>query len=260
MTRQLSELGQDPNTELVPALKAAFDGLEGRELLAPLITRAFPGRIALVSSFGAESVVLLHMVAQVDRSTPVLFLNTGKLFGETLAYRESLVERFGLMDVRDLRPDPVETAHRDPSGDLWNSDAEACCWFRKVLPLQRALTGFSAWITGRKRFQTPGRASLETFEEEFDRVKVNPLAGWPLKRIVRYIEDNDLPRHPLVEKGYASIGCAPCTSPVSSKEDARAGRWRGDVKTECGIHYDGLSPVRAKATENDTAYVMGKPD
>ncbi|MDA7949087.1 MAG: phosphoadenylyl-sulfate reductase [Hyphomicrobiaceae bacterium] len=214
-----------------------FSGLSGRDLMEPLITRVFPGRVAMVSSFGAESVVLLHMLASIDRATPVIFLNTGKLFGETLAYREMLAERFGLTDVRDVRPDPVDAARSDPHGDLWNSDATACCWFRKVLPLQCALTGFSAWITGRKRFQSPGRASLEPVEIEFDRVRVNPLARWSPADIAAYAAKHNLPEHPLVKKGYPSIGCAPCTAPVDAGADARSGRWRDQDKSECGIHF-----------------------
>lgn len=233
-------------------LEEVFGGLEGRDVLEPLITRVFAGRIALVSSFGAESAVLLHMVASIDRATPVIFLNTGKLFGETLAYRETVVEQFGLTNVQDIRPDPVDAARSDPAGDLWNSNVAACCHIRKVLPLQRALSGYTAWITGRKRFQTPGRASIETFETEFEKIKINPLAGWSPERVMAYMEEHDLPPHPLVELGYKSIGCAPCTSPVGASEDARAGRWRGAGRDECGIHTVGGKFVRS-AKEKETA-------
>lgn len=243
---------RDVSPGLHATLDAHYGALEGRDLLEPLITRVFPGRIALISSFGAESVALLHMVAAIDRATPVIFLNTGKLFGETLAYRESVVEHFGLTDVRDIRPDPVDAARTDPQGDLWNRDAAACCWFRKVLPLQRALTGFSAWVTGRKQFQSSGRASLSTFETEFDRIKINPLANWSIEQIAEYIAEHDLPKHPLVAQGYASIGCAPCTSPVAASEDARAGRWRGEEKDECGIHFsDDGQVVRSTSIQSE---------
>lgn len=238
-----------------------FGGLDGRDLLEPLITRVFPGRIALVSSFGAESAVLLHMVASIDRATPVIFLNTGKLFGETLAYRETVVERLGLMDVRDVRPDPVDAARADPKGDLWNRNGASCCWFRKVLPLQRSLTGFSAWITGRKRFQTAGRASIGTFETEFDRIKVNPLAGWTPERIAAYMSEHDLPAHPLVAQGYASIGCAPCTAPVGVSEDARSGRWRDQDRNECGIHIVQGRVMRAPAArDSESGAGAGRAD
>lgn len=244
-------IGPDASDTACRKLGDYYGGLEGRDLLEPLISRVYAGRIALVSSFGAESAVLLHMIAGIDRSTPVIFLNTGKLFGETLAYRETIVERFGLRDVRDIRPDPVDAARSDPTGDLWNRDGAACCWFRKVLPLQRALTGFSAWITGRKRFQSQGRASLNVFETEFERVKVNPLAGWSPERIAAYMAEHDLPAHPLVAEGYTSIGCAPCTSPVGASEDARNGRWRGQDRSECGIHIVKGKVVRASGASGD---------
>jgi phosphoadenosine phosphosulfate reductase len=251
MIQMQGDIDRDASPRLHATLDAHYGGFEGRDLLEPLITRVFPGRIALVSSFGAESVVLLHMVAAIDRTTLVIFLNTGKLFGETLAYRESVVERFGLTDVRDVRPDPVDAARTDPKGDLWNRDAASCCWFRKVLPLKRALTGFSAWVTGRKRFQSSGRASLGTFETEFDRIKINPLVNWPAERIAAYIDEHDLPGHPLVAQGYASIGCGPCTSPVGVSEDMRAGRWRGMDKTECGIHFKDGQLNRSDASQRD---------
>ena len=217
-------------------LEAAYGNLDGSDLLRPLITRVFPGRIALVSSFGAESAVLLHMVARIDRRTPVIFLDTGKLFGETLAYRETLVQRLGLTDVRDVRPDPAEIARVDPSGTLWNTDGNACCWVRKVLPLQRALTGFSAWITGRKRFQAGGREHLGAVETDGERIKINPLVTWSHDQVLAYLADNGLPRHPLVDQGYPSIGCAPCTAPAAANAPTRSGRWQGSGKNECGIH------------------------
>lgn len=245
MTQMHRRIEPDISFEPHAALDTYYGALGGRDLLEPLIERIFPGRIALVSSFGAESAVLLHMVAAIDRTLPVIFLNTGKLFGETLAYRESLAERFGLSDVRDIRPDPLDTARLDPAGDLWNTDIAACCGFRKVLPLQRALAGFSAWITGRKQFQSSGRASLNKFESDFPRIKINPLADWPAQRMAAYVVRHNLPVHPLVAQGYSSIGCAPCTSPVRFSDDARAGRWRGSEQTECGIHIAGGQILRA---------------
>lgn len=233
----------DATARLCRRLDTSYGALEGAELLGLLIARVFRGRIALVSSFGAESAVLLHMVAMIDRRTPVIFLNTGKLFGETLAYREELAERLGLTDVRDIRPDPVDAGRGDPDGMLWNRDADACCWFRKVLPLEHALTGFSAWITGRKRFQGGERQALPVFEIDMERVKVNPLAGWAANRLRAYMEEHGLPAHPLTAQGYASIGCAPCSAPAMASEDPRAGRWQGMAKSECGIHFteDGLA-------------------
>ena len=208
----------------------------------------FPGRIALVSSFGAESAVLLHMIAAIDRTTPVIFLDTGKLFPETLQYRETLAARLGLSDIRIARPERARIAKLDSAGDLWRSDPDSCCWQRKVEPLDAALAGFAAWITGRKRFQGGARAALEPIEREPDgRVKVNPLADWTEADIAAYFARHDLPPHPLAARGFRSIGCAPCTRPVRPGEDARAGRWAGRAKTECGIHLRRPAPERLPA-------------
>ena len=127
-------------------------------------------------------------------------------------------------------------AAEDPENFLWASNPDRCCEIRKVLPLAEALEGYDAWITGRKRFQAQSRGDLALFESEGGRIKVNPLAHWPAVKILDYLDAFDLPRHPLVDKGYLSIGCIPCTSPVKPGEDPRAGRWRGAAKVECGLH------------------------
>ena len=195
------------------------------------------GRLALVSSFGAESVVLLHLVAMVDRRTPVLFIDTQMLFAETLVYQQELAERLALENLRIITADDAAIAARDPQATLHLRDTDACCDLRKTLPLQQALAGYDGWITGRKRYQGSTRQALEFFEADGpDRIKVNPLAHWTRDDITAYMDENRLPRHPLVAKGYPSIGCAPCTSPVAPGEDPRAGRWRGQDKNECGIH------------------------
>jgi len=214
-----------------------------RLLLDDAINGFFRGRIALVSSFGAEAAVLLHLVAQIDRHVPVIFVDTGKLFGETLRYREALVDRLGFTDVRSVEPDPLELARRDPDGLLFASDPDACCALRKVEPLERALAGFSAWINGRKRFQGGLRGAIPVVEEADGRIKVNPLARWSARETEAYFAAYDLPHHPLEAEGYRSVGCMPCSSPVKPGEDARAGRWRGRDKSECGIHL--ARPVRA---------------
>ncbi len=194
------------------------------------------GNIALVSSFGAESVVLLHMAAVIDPETPVLFVDTELLFTETLLYQQEVSERLGLRNLRIIRAEDI--AEKDPYGALRFSDKDACCSLRKTAPLQNALAGYEGWITGRKRFQAGSRAALDFFEVEdgTGRMKINPLAHWAPEDVRAYMEENRLPRHPLVAKGYPSIGCAPCTTPVADGEDPRAGRWRGDNKEECGIH------------------------
>ncbi|RKF15220.1 phosphoadenylyl-sulfate reductase [Roseovarius spongiae] len=207
-------------------------------VLRHALTAPESGRLALVSSFGAESVVLLHMVSVIERATPVIFLDTEMLFAETLVYQQELTERLGLRDVRIVRADAAERAAEDPDATLHLRDADACCALRKSRPLARALAGFDGWITGRKRFQGGARAHMDFFEPEpaTGRMKINPLAHWTQEDVRTYMEENRLPRHPLVARGYPSIGCMPCTSPVQDHEDARAGRWRGAAKTECGIH------------------------
>ena len=198
--------------------------------------QTFPGRIAMVSSFGSESAVLLHMLSRVDASAPVLFLDTGKLFGQTLDYRKRLAAELGLSDVRDLRPAYADLAVVDPKADLWRSDPDACCAIRKVAPLDLGLQGFDAWITGRKRFHGGTRLHLPVVEQAQGRLKFNPLARFDRVALQAYAAQHRLPAHPLVAAGYASVGCWPCTKPTEAGQDVRAGRWAGSEKTECGIH------------------------
>ena len=197
------------------------------------------GQLALVSSFGAESVVLLHMVSVTRRETPVIFIDTEMLFTETLVYQQELAERLALRDLRIIRAAPAALAAHDPDDTLNQRDTDACCALRKTEPLQRALNGFDGWITGRKRYQSGTRAALDFFEVEegTERIKVNPLAHWTRDDLQTYMDENRLPRHPLVARGYPSIGCTPCTTPVRPGEDPRSGRWRDQDKTECGIHF-----------------------
>jgi phosphoadenosine phosphosulfate reductase len=226
-----------------PAIRADADALNRRyagasalAVIEAAVRDHFAGRVALVSSFGAESAVLLHLVAQVDRSVPVVFLDTLKLFPETLAYRDRLVTELGLTDVRSVQPDPARLSLKDQHGALWMTNPDLCCHIRKTEPLQRALLGFEAWFTGRKRFQSSARAALSLFEPDGERIKINPLANWSGDELKAYTARHALPEHPLVAKGYPSIGCVPCTTKVAPGEDERAGRWRGTEKVECGIH------------------------
>ncbi|WP_426255888.1 phosphoadenylyl-sulfate reductase [Sphingomonas sp. DC2300-3] len=222
------------------AMQIRFAGMPAPEMLRELLTGELAGRIASVSSYGAESAVLLHMVAQIDKDVPVIFTNTQKMFGETLAYRDELSERLGLTDLRVFRPDPRVLALRDATGMRWSYDPDGCCEIRKVEPLRRALGPFDAWISGRKGFQAGTRTALPRFEEDDGRLKINPLADWSKDQLDAYFAEHDLPRHPLEAQGYLSIGCAPCTSKVRPGEDPRAGRWRGWDKVECGIHVSTL--------------------
>ncbi|MGH2340624.1 phosphoadenylyl-sulfate reductase [Segnochrobactraceae bacterium EtOH-i3] len=221
------------------ARAARLDALHGSKDAAGILRAAiaaFPGKLALVSSFGADAATLLHLVSTVEPSLPVIFIDTGKHFGDTLTYRDRLVARFGLTDVRSVGPDPERLAAEDPEGALWFHEADRCCAVRKVEPLARALEGFDAWITGRKRYQAATRSGLHAFEADGARVKVNPLIAWSRDDVHAYITTHDLPPHPLVAQGFPSIGCMPCTDRVAPGEDERAGRWRGQAKTECGIH------------------------
>ncbi|TDL79466.1 phosphoadenylyl-sulfate reductase [Palleronia sediminis] len=243
-----------PAADRVAELNRRYAHHAAADVLAHALRDPALGRTALVSSFGAESVVLLHMVARAAPETPVLFLDTGMLFPETLAYREMLVARLGLRDLRRLTPDPAELARADPEGRLHLDDPDACCARRKTRPLARALAPFDAWITGRKRYQGGARAALEFFEVEpgTGRIKVNPLAHWRPGDLQDYIDNNRLPRHPLVAQGYPSVGCMPCTGRVAAGEDPRAGRWRGQAKTECGIHVTGGRVARAPRPPQET--------
>jgi phosphoadenosine phosphosulfate reductase len=211
-----------------------FDGID---ILEPLIKRDFKDRIALVSSFGAESAVLLHMAAQVDRNVPVVFIDTDKLFWETKSYRSKLVDHLGLTNIRIIHPDAATVAEHDPDGELNARNADLCCRIRKVEPLERALNGFSAWISGRKRFHGGVRSSVPTLEVVDGRLKVEPLARFTAADLTAYFRHYDLPQHPLAEQGYRSIGCMPCTVKAGNDDDPRAGRWSGSGKTECGIHW-----------------------
>lgn len=216
---------------------------------ADVLRRAFRAtpNLALVSSFGAESVALLHLAARVRPDVPVIFIDTMLLFAETLSYQREVARKFGLKKVRIIRAD---TSRSDPDDTLHQRDPDACCDLRKTQVLNEALADFDGWITGRKRYQSGQRAELPAFEveEATGRIKVNPLAHWTRDDVRTYIEENDLPRHPLVSQGYPSIGCAPCTSPVREGEDARAGRWRGQDKDECGIHFVDGKMVRKGET------------
>ena len=225
-----------------PTLEERADAFDREaQLLTPgeivaAALREFRGRIALVSSFGAESAALLHLVASVDPATPVLFIDTGKHFVQTNAYREELTDFLGLANVLRIRPGEDEVSQSDAKGDLWRRDNDACCSLRKVRPLSRALEGYDAWITGRKRMHGSLRSFLPLVEAAPPHIKVNPLARWSAADLENYASAHGLPPHPLVENGFSSIGCWPCTAPTAPGDDARAGRWRGLAKTECGIH------------------------
>lgn len=209
-----------------------------QDILRAAISREWPGELTYVSSFGAESVVMLSLIAEVDPSLPVVFIDTGMHFPQTLDYKDEVIARLGLTGVREIMPNETERKVLDPKNMLWKTDADACCALRKVRPLEPALEGFGAWITGRKRFHGGARMSLAVFEHADGRYKVNPLANWTQADVDAYLEAKDLPRHPLVAQGYPSIGCWPCTQPAADPNDPRSGRWAGQNKSECGLHVE----------------------
>ena len=225
-------------TELPPA--AALDEVlhhaSPAEVIAAAVKIVGRERLALVSSFGTESAALLKVMADVDPAIPVIFLDTGWLFQETLDYRDTLTQQLGLTDVRSIKPLEQTLLREDPDKELWFSDPDACCRIRKVEPLARALTPFAGWINGRKRFQGGARADIPVVEQHGARLKFNPFAHVAREEIEAIYKSANLPPHPMVAKGFLSVGCMPCTSRTSADEDARAGRWRGRPKTECGIH------------------------
>ena len=226
--------------EVAVRLNQQFEGHEAREILRGLIEQGLVGDLATVSSFGAESAVLLHLISEVAPNLPVLFLDTGKHFPETLAYRDEVVSKLGLTNLRNLTPDAQTLTAKDETGLRWSYDPDGCCEIRKVIPLANALAGYDSTLTGRKAFQNASRANLPRFEVDTSdsqgRLKINPLIDWTADDIQTYFEEHDLPRHPLVEQGYPSIGCGPCTHKVAPGDDPRSGRWKGWDKTECGIH------------------------
>ena len=199
----------------------------------------WPGELAAVSSFGADSAVLLHMIAEFDRDLPVMFLDTGKHFEETHDYRDALIDDLGLTDLRIVTPLEENLERDDPSGLLHLRNADGCCAIRKVEPMRRAVRPFRAWFTGRKRFQAPTRERMPVFEAVGPRIRINPLAAWGPEEIEAYMDEHGLRQNPLVAYGYLSIGCFPCTEPVKAGTDPRSGRWAGQAKTECGIHLPG---------------------
>ncbi len=229
------------------ALNFLFEGFSTEETLREALRSTLTGQLALVSSFGAESIVLLHMISKIDAMTPIIFLDTEMLFPETLTYQREVAALLGLKDVRVIRADSEDVAQMDPDGRLHEADKDLCCALRKSKPLAKALSDFDGWITGRKRYQSEVRAALPKFETDSDgRLKLNPLIDWDQKKTRDYINAHELPLHPLVARGYPSIGCEPCTSQTKPGEDARAGRWRDQSKTECGIHFSGGTSIRRR--------------
>jgi phosphoadenosine phosphosulfate reductase len=242
-----AEFAMEP-VDRLDALRLTWGGASAHDVLAGVLTE-FPDQVAIVSSFGADAAVLLHMVSEIDRDAPVLLVDTLMLFEETLEYQRDLSATLGLRNVQHIRAEARDLAALDPGDDLHERDPDACCVIRKVAPLDRALRRFPVCVSGRKRFQSSSRAALETFEADKGRLRVSPLSRWTAADLAAYMDAHSLPRHPLVARGYPSIGCAPCTSRVAEGEDVRAGRWRGTGKVECGIHFTADGVARSNAME-----------
>jgi len=228
--------GTAPEPSQAAVLDLALREASPAKVIETALKTVGRGHLALVSSFGTESAALLKVMADVDPAIPVVFLDTGWLFEETLAYRDTLIATLGLSDVRSIKPLEETLTREDPDRELWFSDPDACCRIRKVEPLARALKPFSAWINGRKRFQGGARAEIPVVEDDGAKLKFNPFANVSREEIEAIYKLANLPPHPLVASGYLSVGCMPCSSRATLDEDARAGRWRGRAKTECGIH------------------------
>jgi phosphoadenosine phosphosulfate reductase len=259
VTRKIDLIDTAPRFTETDAIRLnnLFRGTDTHEMMRSVIRDGLAGDLAVVSSFGAESAVLLHLIAQVDPSVPVLFLETHKHFPETITYRDELIGFLGMTNLQIIEPDAEVIAKKDDNGLRWSWDPDGCCEIRKVQPLAKALLHFDGSITGRKGFQSKTRSGLPRFEIDHSdaqgRLKINPLASWDKDMLAAYFAEHGLPAHPLVAQGYPSIGCAPCTSKVADGEDPRSGRWKGWDKTECGIH----SP-----TDGEVSTVPGsnKPD
>ncbi|MBP2160182.1 MULTISPECIES: phosphoadenylyl-sulfate reductase [Asticcacaulis] len=230
------DLQRSENGQRAAELSARYEDMTPQEILRDAIRNQFFGDITLSSSFGADSAVLLHMVSEIDPNLPVLFLDTDRHFFQTLQYRDELASRLGLTNVINLKADEKEAADEDGKGTLWRTHPDQCCDLRKVRPLNKVMETYGAWISGRKRHQAKTRANLAIVEWDGRHFKVNPLAKWTQADLDAYFAEHDLPPHPLVEQGFPSIGCFTCTKPVEKGEDARAGRWAGTEKVECGIH------------------------
>jgi phosphoadenosine phosphosulfate reductase len=217
-------------------------GQEGRELIASA-HRMFGKRVAVLSSFGAESAVLLHMVSEVAPDMVVVFMDTEKLFPETLAYRDQLMRELELTDLRILTPDTNDLVATDPDGTLHKKDTDLCCHIRKTAPMEKAMRDFDVIVSGRKRFHGAARSNLDFVSFQDGRLKIEPLAGYTALDLHSYMQKHHLPSHPLRLRGYRSIGCMPCTTTGGTDDDPRAGRWSGSDKTECGIHFSANGKV-----------------
>ena len=224
-------------TKEIYNLNSLFEKKSSFSILLYSVQNLFSKKIAYVCSFGTESAVILHMISRMDKEFPIIFLNTQKLFKETIEYKDTIIKHLSLKNVKEVFPNPKDVEINDPKGFLWKKDPDLCCKLRKVEPLILNLKRYDAWISGRKSYQNNERATKSFVDVQEGKVIISPLINWSQKKINEYFLANNLPRHPLMQEGYLSIGCQNCTVKTSNKSNTRSGRWSGTDKTECGIHF-----------------------
>lgn len=235
---------------LAASLNEKHQKLSATELVALSIETIFRDRITAISSFGAESAVLLHLISRVAPEMPIIFLDTDRHFPETLAYKDALIDFLGLKNCIVATPRADQVKADDPDGNLATTNSDLCCHIRKTMPMIRALQPFNAYFTGRKRFQAATRSDLMLFEPADRWIRVNPLATMGPDDLAAYAYAYELPKHPLTARGYPSIGCFPCTKQVAAGADPRSGRWAHvPDKVECGIHVDVTGKVARSSTQ-----------
>ncbi|HJT22135.1 MAG TPA: phosphoadenylyl-sulfate reductase [Nitrospira sp.] len=228
------------STDEIQSWAESLETKPPQEILTAAIERYAP-KVVLACSFGAEDVVLVDMVHRIDPSVPLLYLDTDFLFPETYTTRDRIVQQYGLKPAQVLQVKSLLTPQKQAQqfGEaLWARDPDRCCELRKLEPLTRALKDYDAWITGIRREQSPTRAHAKVVEWDarFQLVKLNPLARWTWSDVWTYIKVYEVPYNELHDRNYPSIGCTHCTSSVAPGEDPRAGRWKNQAKTECGLH------------------------
>ena len=221
--------------KLISNLNKDCQDLAPEEILK-ISMKKFGGKITYVCSFGTESAIILHMISKIDKKFPIFLLNTHFLFPETIVYKNILLKELGLSNCQDIFPDKLLIQKEDPENNLWTNNIDRCCEIRKVKPLDKILKNFRSWISGRKSYHQGERIDLRPFELLNEKVVVNPLINIKKKEADNYFEVNSLPKHPLLKKGYFSIGCVHCTFKTTDKINIRSGRWKNKMKTECGIH------------------------
>ncbi len=221
--------------KLISTLNKDYQNLAPEEILKASIKK-FGNKITYICSFGTESAIILHMISKIDKNFPIFLLNTHFLFPETIVYKNILLKELGLSNCQDIFPDELLIKNEDPENNLWKNNIDRCCEIRKVKPLDTILKNFSSWISGRKSYHQGERIDLKPFELLNQKIVVNPLINIKKKEADNYFEVNNLPKHPLLKKGYFSIGCIHCTFKTTDRLKIRSGRWKNKMKTECGIH------------------------